>query len=110
MPDDDALDEREADAAAGIFLATVQSLKDPEQLRVEFHVEPRAVVADVIDADLPGILAAHLDPRLFSGGAELQGIGQQVHPHLPQQCGIAAGRRQRFDFDLRLFSTDSIGA
>ena len=24
---------------------------------------------------------------------ELQGIGQQVQPHLPQQCGVAAGRR-----------------
>ena len=93
-----------------IFLGAVQPLEDAEQLAVVFHVEAGAVVAHDSTTFLAGDGAFDLDARPRGGGAEFQGIAQQLDRHLPQQRRIAACRRQRLHLDLGILGSDRMSA
>ena len=64
VPMDDALHERQPDARPLEIRRPMQPLERTEKLVRVLHVEPRAVVPDVIRRELrPGHVAADLDPR-----------------------------------------------
>ena len=95
MARDDALDNGQADAGSRELHGVMQPLEYAEQLVVIGHIEPRAVVSYAINALRALLRAADLHQRLLAPGAELDGVAQQVYPHLFDQSGIAKRARQR---------------
>ena len=62
MPLDDALHDGQADAGAFVFLTSVQSLEDPEQLAGILLIKSDAIILDVVDGFMlrhPPVLAGY---------------------------------------------------
>src|SRR5512142_2488508 len=97
MPGDDALHHGETDSLPLEFFHAVQALEHAEQLVGILHVETRAIVLHVVNKLCFLYYTANFDPcwRLFPG--ELDGVGQQVYPHLAQHSPVAAGGSERLD-------------
>ena len=74
MAMNDSLSNCQAYAVPFKLIATVETLKDAEQLIGILHVEPRAVVLDEVYRYGIVLLAIHLD----DGGISLPGVFQRI--------------------------------
>src|SRR5258705_1696198 len=98
---DHALHDREADAGSGDLILGMQALEHAEELRGVAHVEADAVVAHPVDVLGALRLAADLDPSRIALAAVLEGVADEVQPHLLQQRVVGQRRRQLADGEAR---------
>jgi hypothetical protein len=86
---DDPPDVGKPDPGALEFLATVEALKDAEQLVDIPHVKPDTIVADVEHYLMLAVGAADLDLGFGAGTRVLDSVGQEIPEDEPQHRGIA---------------------
>ena len=79
----------------------MQPVKHREQLVGVAHVEAHAIVRDVVNRLLACTLARDDNLRLHPAPSILEGIAEEVHPHLAQQRTISQRRRQLPGLQLR---------
>jgi len=96
VPFDDAAAQRQTDAGALELVAAVQALEHPEQAVGTPGVEPDAVVLHPEHA-FSGCrvgLPAHRHRGRLAWAAVLEGVGQQVVPHLAEQQSVTLNLRE----------------
>jgi hypothetical protein len=91
---DNPLHDRQAHARSFKFLNAVQSLEDPEEFVCELHVKTDPIVANVVRDPFTVFFGTDVDERGRCGATELDRIGEEVHPHLPQKRRVSIGVRQ----------------
>ena len=84
----------------------MQSLEDGEQRGCVFHGEADSLVVDGVTAVIPFRRTMHRDQRRGPRAGELDGVGQQVRPHLTDLADIADSGGERgeaeAEFPLRV--------
>src|SRR2546421_12429113 len=103
MPLHNPLDNGKSYAGSFEISYGVESLEYTEQLVAISHVEPRAVVFDIVRVSSRVFAqAADLDRRCLGTPGELDGIRQQVHQYLAYHGPVASrgGEWPERAFDL----------
>src|SRR5205814_772644 len=105
VPLHNPLDNGETYAGSFELICGVEPLEHTEQLVAILHVEPRAVVFNVIRILMPsGSQAAELDESDMRRSGELDCVRQQIHEYLPYHGPVAADRGKRLQpaFELAI--------
>src|SRR5439155_6637748 len=90
MPADDALHICQTNAGALELLRLVQALENAKKFARILHIEADSVIANEDDLFHVALwLTANFNLRARTRSAVFQGVGDQVHHHLPQQRGIS---------------------
>src|SRR4051812_3656930 len=99
---DDTLHDRQAYPRALEFVGTVQALEHAEELVGVARVEADAVVAHPVVRFARLLATADVDARARALRAVLEGVADEVGPHLPHERCVRARRRQRAELERRV--------
>src|SRR5438552_2912583 len=102
MTQDNALHQREPNPGAFELVAAVQPLEYAEEFRAVLHVEPDAVVANVVRILVSAFLESDLDGRTLPGASEFESIRNQVVENLSNHCAVAKSRRKSVNLDQKV--------
>ena len=84
---DYALDDRQPYACSFVLLAMEPS-KDPEQFVMIRHIEPDTVILQTVDDFVGLAVTVQFDDGRFSVLGKLDGVGEKIDKHLPDERSI----------------------